>query len=37
MIYREISDCKKILPTKGRILALDVGTKKIGVAIGEDT
>jgi hypothetical protein len=33
MIFREISDCKKILPTKGRILALDVGTKKIGVAI----
>ena len=37
MIYREITDCKKILPTKGRILALDVGTKKIGVAICDDT
>jgi putative Holliday junction resolvase len=37
MIYREISDCKKILPTKGRLLALDVGTKKIGVAICDDT
>ena len=37
MIFREISDYKKILPTKGRILALDVGTKKIGVAICDDT
>ncbi len=37
MIFREISDCIKILPTKGRILALDVGTKKIGVAICDDT
>jgi len=37
MIYKEISDCKKILPTKGRILALDVGTKKIGVAICDET
>ena len=37
MIFREITDCKKILPTKGRLLALDVGTKKIGVAICDDT
>lgn len=37
MIYKEISDCKKILSTKGRILALDVGTKKIGVAICDET
>ena len=36
MIYKEITDCKKILPTKGRILALDVGTKKIGVAICDE-
>ena len=37
MIYKEITDCKKILPTKGRLLALDVGTKKIGVAICDET
>jgi len=37
MIYKEISDYKKILPNKGRILALDVGTKKIGVAICDET
>ena len=37
MIYKEISDCKKILPTKGGLLALDVGTKKIGVAICDET
>ena len=36
MIYSEIKDCKKILPKKGRILGLDVGTKKIGVAICDD-
>jgi len=37
MIFKEISVCKKNLPIKGRILALDVGTKKIGVAICDET
>jgi len=37
MIYSEIKDCKKILPRKGCILGLDIGTKKIGVAICDDS
>lgn len=37
MIFTEISDFKKFLPNSGRILALDVGTKRIGIAICDDT
>lgn len=36
MIYSEINELKKILPNKGRFLAIDIGTKKIGVAICDD-
>jgi putative holliday junction resolvase len=30
-------DYKKYLPSKGRILAIDVGTKKIGISISDET
>lgn len=36
MILYNVKDFKK-LPRRGRILALDIGTKKIGVAICDDT
>lgn len=36
MIYKEIEDFKNNVPRKGRILGLDIGTKKIGVAICDD-
>lgn len=37
MIVDNLNDLKKILPKKGRILALDIGTKRIGIAITDDT
>lgn len=36
MIYKDINELRKILPHKGRFLAIDIGTKKIGVAICDD-
>lgn len=37
MIVDNLSNLKKILPKKGRILALDIGTKRIGIAISDET
>lgn len=37
MIYKNNNDYLKILPKKGRILGLDLGSKNIGLAICEDT
>ncbi|MFZ9180844.1 MAG: Holliday junction resolvase RuvX [Rickettsiales bacterium] len=37
MIYKNNNDYLKILPNKGRILGLDLGSKNIGLAICEDT
>jgi putative Holliday junction resolvase len=36
MIYSNLNELKKVLPRKGRFLGIDVGTKKIGVAICDD-
>ncbi len=33
MIYNDLKKLKQDLPTKGRLLGLDIGTKTIGVAI----
>ena len=35
MIYNTLNQLNQALPAKGRIMALDVGTKKIGVAISD--
>lgn len=37
MIYKNNNDYLEILPKKGRILGLDLGSKNIGLAICEDT
>jgi putative Holliday junction resolvase len=37
MIIYSVIHIKKFLKDKGRILALDVGTKRIGIAISDDT
>lgn len=36
MIYNSIKQLKQDLPNKGRLMALDVGTKTIGVATSDD-
>ena len=35
MIYTNISEFKKQIPSYGRLIGLDVGTKRIGVAISD--
>lgn len=37
MIYNDLEQLKQALPSKGRMIGLDVGTKTIGVAICDDT
>ncbi|MFM6972394.1 MAG: Holliday junction resolvase RuvX, partial [Alphaproteobacteria bacterium] len=37
MIYKNNNNYLEILPKKGRILGLDLGSKNIGLAICEDT
>ena len=37
MIYREKTDYINIVPQTGRLMALDVGTKRIGIAICESS
>lgn len=37
MIYKNNNDYLKILPKKGRILGLDLGSKNIGLAVCENT
>lgn len=37
MIYKNINQLSQVISNKGRLLALDVGTKRIGVAISDSS
>ena len=37
MIFKNLDQLNQALPSKGRLMALDVGTKRIGVAISDES
>ena len=37
MIFNDLNQVNQALPVKGRIMALDLGTKRIGIALSDET
>ncbi len=37
MIYSDLNQVNQALPSKGRLMALDLGTKRIGIALSDET
>ena len=37
MIFKNLDQLNQVLPAKGRLMALDVGTKRIGIALADDS
>ncbi len=36
MIFNQLNQLNQVLPSKGRIMALDIGSKRIGIAISDE-
>ncbi len=36
-VFKDLHNVKELLPAKGRLLSLDVGTKRIGIAMSDET